>query len=405
MELNIPEGINYECTGCGKCCSGWSVPLTQEDYERIAPIDWGALNPDLKNKKLFRALKAHEKLHTPYTHAISPEPSGQCPFLKNNLCFIHSQFGASVKPAICQLFPYSFNETPAGIFATVSFISRGAIYNAGRSLLEQKEYLKVKYGEFQKLFPSHYPNWSHLKLSSNVPLSWSEFLEIDKELLALITEPDKSIEDRFMAGSCYLQSVLVDRLSKGEKAADGLSPKNNYAEERKQAYINRWDKILFLTLYKRYFPNDKQGAKGYGQLSLDLGGFIKGSFNISQFDKLIVEVNPVPWADVDDQVKDLINRFFYSRIFAKLYFGAGFGQLSLIAGFNHLALALALLKLKVRQNTKARQQSKINMDDAVSAIVQLEKSLGELKISPYGAAILELLLGRQQRIERILSLY
>ncbi len=404
MELNIPEGINYECTGCGKCCSGWSVPLTQEDYERIASIDWGALSPDLKDKKLFRALKTHEKLNTPYTHAINPESTGQCPFLKNNLCFIHSQFGASVKPAICQLFPYSFNETPEGVFATVSFISRGAIFNAGRSLIEQREYLKTKYAEFQKLFPNHHPNWSQLKLSSNVPLSWSEYSEIEKPLLALMKDPAKSIEDKFMEGSRYLDSVLHERLTKQEKVDGRPGCKSTYVGKPKQTYLNRWDKILFLTLYKKYFPMDKQRAKGYGQLNLNAASFIKGSFNTSQYDKLIVAADDLAWSGVDDQVKDLINRFFYSHVFAKLYFGAGFGQLSLIAGFNHLALTVALLKLKVRQNAKCRLQSKINLDDAVSAVVQLEKSLGELRISPYGAAILELLLGRQQRIERILSL-
>ena len=41
-KLIIPEGINYECTGCGKCCGGWAIPMTQDDYERITEVDWGA---------------------------------------------------------------------------------------------------------------------------------------------------------------------------------------------------------------------------------------------------------------------------------------------------------------------------------------------------------------------------
>ncbi len=404
MELNIPEGINYECTGCGKCCSGWSVPLTQTDYERIASIDWISLDPNLKAEKLFRALKENEKVNTPYSHAIKPEAGGQCPFLKNNLCFIHSQFGATAKPAICQLFPYSFNETPDGVFATVSFISRGAILNAGRSLLEQKEYLKTKYIEFQRLFPNHHPNWSKLKLSSNVPLTWAEYSEIENPLLALMKKSDISIEERFLEGASYLDSVLVDRLGERAKPESRKNSQDMDKDGQASITINRWDKILFITLYKRYFPNDQTRAKGYGQLSLDLGSFINGSFNISEYDKLMLETPEVSWMDVDDQVQDLINRFFYSRFFAKLYFGAGFGQLSLITGFNHLALTVALLKFKVRQIASGHSRSKINMEDAVFAVVQLEKSLGELKISPYGAAVLELLLSSQQRMRRIISI-
>jgi hypothetical protein len=40
--------------------------------------------------------------------------------------------------------------------------------------------------------------------------------------------------------------------------------------------------------------------------------------------------------------------------------------------------------------------------DVVQTIVQLEKSFGELKITPYGAAVLELLLASPSRIARFL---
>ncbi len=389
MDLKIPAPINYECTGCGKCCSGWSVPLTQEDYERISVIDWGSLDGSLKDKKLFRQLKANEKTNTPYTHAINPEPSGQCPFLKNNLCFIHSQFGAAVKPAICQLFPYCFNETPDGVYATVSFISRGAISNFGRSLIEQKEYLKSKYQEFQKLFPNHHPNWSAIKLSSNMPLTWERYLEIEEKLLASMQDKNKNLESRFIDGVSYLDSVLTD--------AGRLNKKSE------QSQLNKWDKILLSTLYKTYFPKQKDGAKSYGQLHLSFASFIKSALNTDDINGQLRSAAVITWPD-DFEINDIVYRFFYSRIFAKLYFGAGFGQLSVIGGFHHLATLLTLFKLNVRLRALKRSALTIAQDDVIAAIVQLEKSLGELKISPYGAAVLELLLASPARIERFLLL-
>ena len=386
--LKIPSQINYECTGCGKCCSGWSVPLTQEDYERISIIDWGSLDDGLKDKALFRPLKASEKINTPYTHAIIPEPSGQCPFLKNNLCFIHSQFEASVKPAICQLFPYCFNETPDGVYATVSFISRGAILNAGRSLIDQKEYLKSKYQEFQKLFPNHHPNWSCIKLSSNSPLSWERYLEIEENLLVAMQDKSKNLENRFIDGSNYLNSLL---------ATDG-ERKNNKTD---QAQLNKWDKILLTILYKTYFPEHKDQAKSYGQLHLTFASFLNTALRPDDIGLQMEKAAIIPWPE-DSQINDLIYRFFYSRIFAKLYFGAGFGQLSVIAGFHHLATLLALLKFKARLMAIKRSALIISHDDVIKSVVQLEKSLGELKISPYGAATLELLLASPSRIKRFL---
>src|SRR5438270_2299404 len=108
-ELHIPEGINYECTSCGKCCGGWAVPMTGDDYARISSEDWTEIE-EAHGGKLFRPLKAHEKADTPYTHKIVSD-AGTCPFLVDNLCFIHSKRGAEFKPSICQLFPYCFSQT------------------------------------------------------------------------------------------------------------------------------------------------------------------------------------------------------------------------------------------------------------------------------------------------------
>lgn len=408
MELNIPEGIHYECTGCGKCCSGWAVPLTEEDYERLSPIDWGNLNPELKDKKLFRKLKPSESVNTPYTHAIIPTSEGQCPFLNNNLCFIHSQYGIKVKPSICQLFPYSFNETPSGIFTTVSFISRGAIHNAGRALTEQKDYLLEKYAEFQKLFPDHHPNWSAIKLSSNIPISWEEYCLIEKKLLHTIKDNTLSLENRFILASIYLNSLLAAQSDKNDllsKVQDHKSspsiPTQINQNNPAQPVLNSWDKILLNTLYNKYFSDKKNGAISYGQLNLNLPAFFLGA-RTKDFVQLITKNLPFTSLDKSPEIKDLIFRFFYSRIFTKLYFGAGFGQLSLIAGFNHLALLLFLLKLKIQDNARLRNSKTANMDDAVNATVQLEKNLGELKISPYGAASLEVLLNSQHRIARLM---
>ena len=142
LTLHIPDGINYECTGCGTCCGGWSVPMTEEDYFRISDIDWAARKDKFVGKSLFRELKDYESKDTPYTHAIKEGEDGHCPFLVDKLCFIHSQFESSTKPSICQLFPYCFNETPSGIYATVSFVSVGAVNNSGKALSEQREYLE-----------------------------------------------------------------------------------------------------------------------------------------------------------------------------------------------------------------------------------------------------------------------
>ena len=91
-EIHIPEGINYDCQGCGICCSGWSVNMSEEDYKRVSSVNWGELSDEYKGKKLFRELKPHERAGTGYTHRIVSKDD-TCPFLVNKLCFIHGQKG------------------------------------------------------------------------------------------------------------------------------------------------------------------------------------------------------------------------------------------------------------------------------------------------------------------------
>ena len=51
-DIHIPEDIRYSCQGCGRCCAGWSVGLTDEDYDRVKDTDWKSLHPDLAKKDL-----------------------------------------------------------------------------------------------------------------------------------------------------------------------------------------------------------------------------------------------------------------------------------------------------------------------------------------------------------------
>ena len=55
IKLFVPEGVRYNCQGCGRCCSGWSVGMTEEDYGRIKDIDWQSLHPELAGKEIGRA--------------------------------------------------------------------------------------------------------------------------------------------------------------------------------------------------------------------------------------------------------------------------------------------------------------------------------------------------------------
>jgi Fe-S-cluster containining protein len=425
LELHIPEGINYECTGCGKCCGGWAVPMTDEDYGRIREVDWAARLPKFSGKNLFRPLKGYEKKGTPYTHAIKEGDDGRCPFLVDNLCFIHSQFQSETKPSICQLFPYCFNETPSGVYATVSFVSMGVVYNSGKALAEQRDYLLKKFKDFQTLFPDHHPNWSKLELTGGKPITWDEYLGIEQEIIACLQKHNLPMEIRFQQASKYLLSRLKDvagqtngAVAAGDiagSAADsavgaGVGSEVVGSAGAAATQLKPFDNHLMMMLHSMYFPT-KILAPG------------EGNFNVLRFIKQIMfkgmsarlrialpgqsytveELAKVEWCGDETDVEDLLYRYFFSRIFAKLYFGAGFGQLTLITGFHHLALLYALVKLQAKALALSRGVKKASYIDLVAAVRQLEKRLGETSVDGYAAAALELLMFSPSRVQRVLS--
>ncbi|MGH9549684.1 MAG: hypothetical protein ACRD3W_09920, partial [Terriglobales bacterium] len=176
------------------------------------------------------------------------------------------------------------------------------------------------------------------------------------------------------------------------------------------AQLRALDKQLLLALHKIYFP---VGTIGRGEGDFSAGRFayqlaFQGIFPglrlfLPGHSYSFEELGAMAWPVTDPDIEDLLYRYFYSRIFGKLYFGAGFGQLSLVAGFQHLLVVYALIKLHAKALSKSRGASVVSYVDVVATIRQLEKRLGETVVGGYGAAIYELLLFSYRRAQRLLA--
>jgi Fe-S-cluster containining protein len=403
LPLHIPSGINYECTGCGKCCSGWSVPMTETDYERISAIDWEKRKDKFVGRNLFRELPDQDQKNSPYTHSIRVGDDGFCPFLVDNLCFIHASFESKTKPTICQLFPYCFNETPSGYYASISFVSVGAVKNAGRALTEQTEYMEQKLGEFKALYPDHHPNWSAIEFVKQMPMTWEEYLGHEAKIFEFLAERERPLKERIARASIYLNNFY--RKQRGVAEVDANPPAELFGPEGREKYKLKKDDIRLLsTLHKLYFPLKQvtRGDNNFSATAFMLDGFRKavlgplsgkptlrlgtvhGTYSLDQLLAMPL--------DESGEIEDMLYRYLFSRIFGKLYFGAGYGQLSLIAGF-HQARAIAL----------GRGESQVSESDLVACLRQVEKRLGDSSLDGYGAAVFELFFQSKDRCFRFLA--
>lgn len=394
--LHLPPGINYECTGCGTCCSGWAVHMTQEDHTRIASVDWGALHAPFKGKVLFKELQKYEKMISPYTHKIRSD-DGTCPFLVNKLCFMHSTNGAEFKPSICQLFPYCFTDTPTGTYATVSFVSVGAVYNSGKALADQREYLEKKLADFRAVFPGYKPDWSKIQLTAGHPLTWDEYLKHEEVLLNFLSSPDGNVLDKLRKCSDY----LVERVNQL------TAPANKSASEDGAMGLNKLDRHILANFHRMYFPakGRKINEKGLNTFKFWLGViFNTGTvFELPHQFYAIDQLREFPFPE-DKEVDEIFTRYAYSHVFGKKYFGPGFGGLTVISGFHHLVTVIMLARLHARAVAKARNAPIVSLLDVLATIRMLETQLGETMFSQGSTNTVELLLQSGKRAKRLLSI-
>ncbi|HEY9785661.1 MAG TPA: YkgJ family cysteine cluster protein [Candidatus Obscuribacterales bacterium] len=456
MDLHIPEGIRFQCTGCANCCYGWPVPATQADFDRITALlpqfqedmGKGALTPSIGSHSLFREFKqqSSSKLGA-FKHTLEKRSDGKCEFLmSDNRCWLHHKFGAEAKPAMCQLFPYTFTETPSGTYVSVSFAASGVLFNAGQLLTEQRPMLMSTFELFKRLFPNLTLDWSTCQLIDGVPLSWTDYLEIESPILnklhltlsahalsaqaladssrqpAASVEPSRTqaISGRPQPTSTAFPSeparryARTDRLLKEEARliAQRLDRSMNLNELAKvEARPKIVDQLVLKYFAEAYFPEDVYANNA---CDLDTEAFIKQLVNPPEKIPLVItgkklsaqELMQYHLGDLAEECEDLITRFIYCRLFSKLYFAAGLGGLSLIAAIHHLVLIIALLRISLKarykdEDTKGKDISFVEVAESLRAI---ERRLTVTNFSDKSRAIIEVLLSSPERMERILSL-
>ncbi len=127
---------SWSCTGCGKCCTMWDIPVTREEKERIEGLDIPGFEfndnayftPSGRQGRLFLIKRKH----------------GKCIFLGDDgLCVIHRHHGERVKALACRLYPFHILKWDDGsASASLRFDCVAVSENHGKPLfghLEQME--------------------------------------------------------------------------------------------------------------------------------------------------------------------------------------------------------------------------------------------------------------------------
>ncbi len=430
--LHIPQGINFECTGCGNCCLRWPVPATEADFERISDLAPGFGKEWQPAVRFFRKLPVFsggDKLaQFPYT--LEKQADGRCTFLTaEDRCMLHTEFGAEAKPGMCQLFPYTFTEAPDGYWASVSFAATGVLFNSGKALSEQEEFLRTRLSLFKRLFPKLDLDWSKIEFYDGAPLRWPQYLLIEEKLrqffqMETLFKLSQSATDDH--GATKAGTTL--RLLAASRFLVGLLPPGVDLERARLVDVSaeKIDFLLLRHLLDFYFPadvyaarDDSFGAHALMQLLVQppdsvevmIAGAGKNLATVDQPHNSInlIEICSQPLLELPPEAENLLCRFIYARLFSKLFFGPGLAHLSLIAGFHHLGLLISLLRIKLKclQVERAggpQSSSNFEFNEIAELVRALERRLTSARHSTAASSILQVLLESPQRFERIISL-
>jgi Fe-S-cluster containining protein len=108
----LPES-RFQCQGSGECCRGYVFgPISAEEKSRIEALDPGRALPQLGDKPLFQAMHTGAGAVTYQLATVGDA----CVFLEDGVrCGLHRAFGATAKPALCQLYPLAAVATIDGL--------------------------------------------------------------------------------------------------------------------------------------------------------------------------------------------------------------------------------------------------------------------------------------------------
>lgn len=403
--LHIPEGINFDCTGCGNCCFSWPVPLTDEDRTRICSLaETGAKKEPLH---LIVVGNSGTSKQQSFTSALGKRADGKCQFLSpDNRCEIHNQFGEEAKPSMCRLFPYTFTPTPNGVYASASFASTGVLYNSGRPLSEQKQHLTRTYELFQRLYGELSPDWTNLQLIDGQPLTFHDYMELETGFLCSFRP---NIQSKAKEESERTEKILCEIA----KQTSGLVKQKRDFDKIPglQTKPRTVDSLLINALLNAYFPDDV-----YRENLCEIDTPQLARHLVSPPDKVLAqfqgascdfgELNQFVLGPLNEQSESLLRRFAYLKVFSKLYFGPGFAGLSLVAGLNHLCLIVSLVRIviKLKNLSSLKKGAQIDFEEVAEIVRILERRLTVASFSRETKTMLEVLLSSSLRAERVANL-
>ncbi len=414
------------------------MPLNEEDVSRLA--DATALPVSDLPVTMLSASERQPGLAA-FSHALEKRSDGRCSYLIEEGCSLHNV----AKPSMCQLFPYTFMDTPDGTYVGLSFASTGVLGNSGRLLSEQPAEVDSMLVLFRQLFPlleqETIEGFNNLQLIEGLIITFEQYKILEKPL---IDDLERALKDSFKGGSIEFGEAEIKAIQPltalqilgafQQSLYDVCTTQCSHANVKSpwQARLpgsvakpRQIDQFLLAAFAQAFFGSDTSRLVNDRLIAETISALLMAppeGFKIPLNDGLFSTVQlldkklgPLPPA-----FENLLLRFVYVRVFAKMYFGPGFCGLTLMAGSAHLILVVVLLKLAVKARLLGLKDMFAALPDDIAQIQirnfddnyvwfcqllrQLDSKLTSVRYGANTRAMLEIFALDPERYKRLIDL-
>ncbi|MBI5368543.1 MAG: YkgJ family cysteine cluster protein [Planctomycetes bacterium] len=396
---HLPADARFTCRSCTNCCRHWTVTVPDEERARLAAHDWAAEDPALAGATLFDAAPAGPGGAARYT--IHLKGDGACPFLApDGRCRVHARFGARAKPLVCQIFPFTFTETPGATFVGMRFACPTVTRGEGAPIAAERESVKDLARAFAKELGGRAPA-ATVDAGGGHEIDWRDATAIDAAFATAFDGPEDAPSDLPLATRVERAARLLRQLQDidlgkirgniGEflelTAGEPTPPDAAPADAGAGAAVRpprAGERLLFRRFLNLLVLREYRGQTGGVGLrwrafldSLHVH-FERGSLPLAGLP------SPVPLSAVpsvaspvtEPAVAELLARFVRVRRHAKAYIAGGFHAWGQLAGLGFLLLTLPALCWFARASAAARGATTTALDDFRFAAVYLDFTLG-----------------------------
>lgn len=379
LQLQLPTIQNWNCHNCGGCCKQHGIFITDEERRRIESQHWeetqdlpAGINPIVTDSSLWGKKQ----------HRLAQQSDGSCVFLdERGLCRIHGKFGEEAKPLACRIYPYAFHPHGDEVAVSLRFSCPSVTQNLGTPIPRQKQEIR-KIAEL--VVPAGHRRSQPPIISGKNRLNWDETLSIVQSLDGSMGEEETPVALKLLRSLFWLNLIGQTNFQniRGERIDELLEILTEAAPAEIAELPEPEQPVNVAMMQFRLLAGQYARKDTFASMDTSLQGRWKQFKAATQLSSgkgltpiMQEELGAVPFEELEHscgaltaESEELFTRYYRIKIQGMHFCGPAFYDISVVEGFQALALVYPVTLWLARWRAVTHQRKTILADDIREAL-------------------------------------